>query len=323
MIRVLLADKFSKEIFDLEKLEGVKVDENVGLKPEELAKIIPDYEVILIRSATKLTSELIKKGKNLKLIGRGGIGVDNIDIPTATSMGIKVMNTPMANAESTAEHAIGMMFSAARHVVRGTTSLRDKEWIKKKLKGRQLGNSTLGLIGMGNIGKIVARKAYGIGMNVVVCDPYLKTDDDNTVTIKSNGKVVDFKVKSVSMEELLKTADFISIHTPLTKETKNMLNKEKLSLIKDGAILVNNSRGGVVNEKDLVEVLKEKNIFAAFDVFENEPLGESDLLGLDNFIATPHISASTIEAQKQVGTDLVNQIEAFFFKNEMINVLNK
>ena len=323
MINVLLADKFSEDIFKLRELDGFTVDEKVGMTPDELSEVIGDYDVILIRSATKLPAEMIKKGTRLKLIGRGGIGVDNIDIPTATEMGIKVMNTPMANAESTAEHAIAMMFAAARHIAQGTASLKSEQWIKKQLKGRQLGGLTLGLIGMGNIGKIVAQKAYGIGLDVVVSDPYLKTDADNTITIKSNGRVADFKVKALSLDELLQTVDYISIHTPMTKETKGMIDEEKLNLIKDGAILVNNSRGGIVDEDALYTVLKEKNIIAAFDVFKNEPLGKSSLLELNNFICTPHISASTIEAQKQVGIDLVNQIKSFFVDGEMINILNK
>ena len=176
---------------------------------------------------------------------------------------------------------------------------------------------------MGNIGKIVAQKCYGMGMDVIVADPYLKADENNQFEIKSNGRVADFKVKVVALDELLKNADFISIHTPLTNETRNLLDYAKLSLIKETSVLVNNSRGGVVNENDLYKVLKEKNIDVAFDVFANEPVGKLNLLELDNFTCTPHISASTAEAQKQVAIDLYNQIKAFFIDGEMINVLNK
>lgn len=323
MIKVLLADKFSSDIFKLKELDGFIVDEKLGLKPEELKEIIADYDVILIRSATKLPADVLKLAKKIKLAGRGGIGVDNIDIKVATELGIKVMNTPLANAESTAEHAIAMMFATARKIALGTSSLKNKEWIKKQLKGKQLGSQTLGLIGMGNIGKIVAQKCYGMGMDVIVFDPYLKKDENNQFEIKSNGRVVDFKVNIVGLEELLKTADFISIHTPLTDETKNLLDYDKLSLIKDSSVLVNNSRGGVVNEDDLYKVLKENKISAAFDVFASEPLGESNLLELDNFTCTPHISASTVEAQKQVAIDLYNQVKAYFIDGEMINILNK
>jgi len=283
MVKVLLADKFSEDIFKLRELDGFIVDENVGLKPEELKEIIADYDVVLIRSATRLPAEMLKLATNLKLAGRGGIGVDNIDIPAATELGVKVMNTPMANAESTAEHAIAMMFASARKVALGTSSLKSEQWIKKQLKGKQLGGQKLGLIGMGNIGKIVAQKCFGMGMDVVVADPYLKADENNQFEIKSNGRVADFKVTVVSLEELLKTSDFISIHTPLTDETRNLLDFEKLSLIKPTSVLVNNSRGGVVNEEDLYKVLKEGKIDVAFDVFANEPVGKSNLLELENF----------------------------------------
>jgi len=323
MIKVLLADKFSENIFKLKELDGFIVDEKIGLSQDELKEIIKDYDVILIRSATKLPADVLKEAKKLKLIGRGGIGVDNIDIKAATELGIKVMNTPLANAESTAEHAIALMFAAARRIVKGTISLKNGEWIKKELKGKQLGAQTLGLIGMGNIGKIVAQKCYGIGMDVIVYDPYIRKDERNQFEIPSNNRVNSFKVSVVELEELLKTADFISIHVPLTNETRNLLDYEKLSLIKEGSVLVNNSRGGVVNEDDLYKILKEKNIYAALDVFEKEPLKESKLLELDNFTCTPHISASTVEAQLQVATDLYNQLKAYFIDGEMINVLNK
>jgi len=323
MIKVLLADKFSEDIFKLRELDGFIVDEKVGMTPDELKEVIAEYDVILIRSATKLPAEVLKLAKKLKLAGRGGIGVDNIDIKAATELGIKVMNTPLANAESTAEHAIAMMFAAARKIALGTASLKSEEWIKKQLKGKQLGGQTLGLIGMGNIGKIVAQKCYGMGMDVIVSDPYLQKDKNSQFEIKSNGRVADFKVSVVELEELLKNADFISIHTPLTKETKNLLDYQKLSLIKKSSVLVNNSRGGVVNEEDLYKVLKEGKIDAAFDVFASEPLGKSNLLELDNFTCTPHISASTVEAQKQVAIDLYNQLKAYFIDGDMINILNK
>ena len=323
MINVLLADKFSEDIFKLRELDGFTVDEKVGMTPDELKEVIADYDVILIRSATKLPEDVLRLGKKLKLVGRGGIGVDNIDIKAATELGIKVMNTPLANAESTAEHAIAMMFAAARKIALGTSSMKEEKWIKKQLKGKQLGGQTLGLIGMGNIGKIVAQKCYGMGMDVIVYDPYLQKDNNNQFEIKSNGRVVDFKVDIVSLEDLLKRADFISIHTPLTNETRNLLDYEKLSLIKPSSVLVNNSRGGVVNEEDLYKVLKEGKIEAAFDVFASEPLGKSNLLELDNFTCTPHISASTVEAQKQVAIDLYNQLKAYFIDGEMINILNK
>ncbi len=323
MINVLLADKFSEDIFKLRELDGFTVDEKVGMTPDELKEVIADYDVILIRSATKLPEDVLRLGKKLKLVGRGGIGVDNIDIKAATELGIKVMNTPLANAESTAEHAIAMMFAAARKIALGTSSMKEEKWIKKQLKGKQLGGQTLGLIGMGNIGKIVAQKCYGMGMDVIVYDPYLQKDNNNQFEIKSNGRVIDFKVDIVSLEDLLKRADFISIHTPLTNETRNLLDYEKLSLIKPSSVLVNNSRGGVVNEEDLYKVLKEGKIEAAFDVFASEPLGKSNLLELDNFTCTPHISASTVEAQKQVAIDLYNQLKAYFIDGEMINILNK
>lgn len=323
MIKVLLSDKFSPEIFELSKVGNFEIVEKVGMSKEELMSVIGDFDCILIRSATKLTADVIEKGVNLKLIGRGGIGVDNVDIPFATSKNIKVMNTPNSNAESTAEHAIALMFAAAREVPYATSSMKQGVWDKKTLEGRQLGGSILGLVGIGNIGKIVASKAHGLGTEVVVYDPYVIPDASGCIEIPSKRYNSSFKVKVVTFDELLKQSDFISIHTPLTNSTKNLFSKEQFNKMKPNAYLINNSRGGIVNEADLYEALKGKTIAgAAFDVFTEEPFKASPLLELRNFICSPHISASTIEAQLQVAIDLVNQVKAFFVDNKHQCILN-
>lgn len=322
-IKVLLADKFSSEINELIKLGDFEITEKTGMNFEELAMMLPGFDCVLIRSATSLPGDLLEKaGGKLKLIGRGGVGVDNIDIPAASKMGIKVMNTPMANAESTAENAVALMFSAARQIPFGTAKLKAGEWAKKQMKGRQLGGQTLGLIGTGNIGRIVAGKCYGVGMDVVAYDPFVTPDADGNITVNS-GRFT-FKVKMVKeLDELLKAADFVSIHVPLTKTTKNLINADRFKTMKNSAIIVNNSRGGVVNEDDLYTALKDGEIAAAgLDVFGSEPCTGSPLFELDNFIATPHISATTYEAQLQVAIDLVNQIKAFFVDKKELCILN-
>ncbi|MBN2693579.1 hypothetical protein JXR93_02865 [bacterium] len=313
-IRVLLSDKFSKEIFALKEKGDFELVEKTGLSKDELIAEIGAFDCVLIRSATKLTSDILEHATNLKLIGRGGIGVDNVDIPFATTKNIKVMNTPFSNAESTAEHAIALMFAAAREIPYATSTMKNGVWDKKSLsEGRQLGGQTLGVIGAGTIGKIVASKALGLGMKVVMFDPYAKVDENGNITVPARGVLPELKVKSVTLDELLKASDFVTLHIPLTDGTKNLLNKDRFAIMKPNAILVNNARGGVVNEAELYDALKEKKILgAAFDVFEKEPLTDSPLLTLRNFISSPHISASTVEAQLQVATDLVNQVADFF-----------
>jgi len=268
------------------------------LEKEELLKTISEVDVLVVRSATKVTSDIIEAGKNLKIIARAGIGLDNIDVQKAKEKGIKILNTPGASAPSVAELAIGLMLACARHIARATISLKEGKWEKKILKGKELLGKTLGLIGFGNIGQEVARRALGFGMRVIVYDPARPE--------------TDLPVEYVDLDTLLRESDFISLHVPLNESTKHMINKEAISKMKDGVIIVNTSRGGTIDEEALYEALVSGKVYAAgLDVFEVEPPSDElrrKLLSLDNVVATPHIGASTAEAQKRVGKELVEKI---------------
>lgn len=255
-------------------------------------------DVLVVRSATKVTSDIIEAGKNLKIIARAGIGLDNIDVQKAKEKGIKILNTPGASAPSVAELAIGLMLACARHIAKATISLKEGKWEKKILKGKELLGKTLGLIGFGNIGQEVARRALGFGMRVIAYDPARPK--------------TDLPVEYVDLDTLLKESDFISLHVPLIESTKHMINKDTISKMKDGVIIVNTSRGGTIDEEALYEALVSGKVYAAgLDVFEVEPPSDElrrKLLSLDNVVATPHIGASTAEAQKRVGKELVEKI---------------
>ncbi|ACM23366.1 MULTISPECIES: hydroxypyruvate reductase [Thermotoga] len=268
------------------------------LEKEELLKTISEVDVLVVRSATKVTSDIIEAGKNLKIIARAGIGLDNIDVQKAKEKGIKILNTPGASAPSVAELAIGLMLACARHIAKATISLKEGKWEKKILKGKELLGKTLGLIGFGNIGQEVARRALGFGMRVIAYDPARPK--------------TDLPVEYVDLDTLLKESDFISLHVPLIESTKHMINKDTISKMKDGVIIVNTSRGGTIDEEALYEALVSGKVYAAgLDVFEVEPPSDElrrKLLSLDNVVATPHIGASTAEAQKRVGKELVEKI---------------
>lgn len=310
--KVLISDKLSPRAKEIFEESGVQVDVKVGLKPEELAGIIGDYNGLAIRSATKVTKDIIAKATNLKVIGRAGIGVDNVDIPAATAKGIIVMNTPFGNSITTAEHAIAMMFAAARQIPAANASTHAGKWEKNKYMGVELAFKTLGLIGCGNIGSIVADRALGLKMKVVVSDPFL-----------SEERAADLGVEKVTLEELLKRADFISLHTPLTDSTRNILNKDTLSKTKKGVIIVNCARGGLVDEKALRELLDSGHVAAAgFDVFETEPATSNILFGHENFVCTPHLGASTNEAQENVALQVAEQISEYLTKGSITNALN-
>ncbi|MBW2217387.1 MAG: phosphoglycerate dehydrogenase, partial [Deltaproteobacteria bacterium] len=263
-MKVLVSDPLSEvgvKIF--QETPGIDVDVNTGLAPEELKAIIGQYDGLVIRSATKVTSEIIDAAGNLKVIGRAGIGLDNVDIPAASKRGMVVMNTPEGNTITTAEHTIAMMFALSRNIPQATASLKEGKWEKKKLKGQELFNKTLGLIGVGHIGRIVASRAKGMKMKVIVYDPYIKPD-----------AVEKQDLEPVSFDELLKRADYISVHTPKTDETTNIINKETISKMKKGAMVINCARGGIINENDVCEALKSGHLGgAAFDVFSTEPPG--------------------------------------------------
>ena len=312
-MKVLVSDNLSKvgiEIF--EKTPGVAVDVKTGLKPEELKEVIKDYDALVIRSATKVTADIIAAADKLKVIGRAGIGLDNVDIPAATQRGIVVMNTPEGNTITTAEHAIAMIMALSRNIPQATASLKAGKWEKKQLQGKELYNKTLGIIGAGHIGRIVADRAKGLKMNVIVYDPYVKPE----VLSELGAEGVDF-------DELLRRSDYVTIHTPRTPETMNLINKDTLSKMKKGAMLINCARGGIVNEDDLYDALASGHLAgAALDVFSQEPPGKIKLMELDNFICTPHLGASTKEAQDNVARDVANQIVAYLLEGTVTNAVN-
>ncbi len=311
--RVLVSDPLSSR--GLEILGGaknLKYDLKPGLSPEELKKIIAEYDGIIVRSETKLKGDLIEAGKRLKVIGRAGIGLDNVDLPAATKKGIVVMNTPQENAIAAAEHTIAMILSISRKIPQATASMKAGKWEKKKFMGVELYNKTLGLIGIGVIGTIVADRARGLKMKVIGYDPYLSKEI-------AEKKGVDL----VSLDELLRRSDFISIHTPLTDETRNLIDKHAFPKMKEGVILVNCARGGIINEKDLYDAIQEGKVAgAALDVFEKEPAVGNPLLELEAVISTPHLGAATEEAQENVAIAISQQIVDFLTLGEARNAVN-
>jgi len=311
--RVLVSDPLSKKGLEiLEKAKNLRVDVKPGLPPEELKKIISQYDGIIIRSETKLKGDLIEAGERLKVIGRAGIGLDNVDLPAATKKGIVVMNTPQENAIAAAEHTIAMILSISRKIPQATASMKTGKWEKKKFMGVELYNKTLGLIGIGVIGTVVADRARGLKMKVLGYDPYLSKE-----TAEKKG------VDLVSLDELLSRSDFISVHTPLTDETRNLVDKNAFSKMKNGVILINCARGGIINEKDLYDAIRgEKVAAAALDVFEKEPPVGNPLLELEQVISTPHLGASTGEAQENVAIAIANQIVDYLTLGEARNAVN-
>jgi D-3-phosphoglycerate dehydrogenase / 2-oxoglutarate reductase len=312
-MKVLVSDNLGEvgiKIFEDE--EGIEVDVKTGLSPEELKKIIGGYDALAIRSATKVTAELLAEAKNLKVVGRAGIGLDNVDIPEATKRGIVVMNTPGGNVVTTAEHAIAMMMALTRNIPQGTSSLKAGRWDKKKLQGREIYNKILGVVGYGNIGAIVADRARGLKMNVIVYDPNVTSE-----------KIQKAGFEYVSLEELYRRADYITIHVPKMKSTIGLLNKNAFRQMKDGVMVINCARGGIVDEADLYEAIKSGKVAgAALDVFETEPPGQSPLFELDTVIGTPHLGASTKEAQTNVAVAVAEQIIAYLKHNTVINAVN-
>ncbi|MCD4720200.1 MAG: phosphoglycerate dehydrogenase [Desulfobacula sp.] len=313
-MKVLVSDPLSNvgiEIF--QNTPGIEVDVKTDLSPSELEEIIGVYHALSIRSKTKVTEDMLAKAKNLKVIGRAGIGLDNVDIPAATLADVAVMNTPFGNTITTAENAIALLMSLSRNIPQATATLKDGKWEKKNLKGREIYNKTLGLVGIGNIGSIVADRAMGLKMKVIGFDPYLE-----------DSSIEKLGITPVTFDEVLAQSDYISIHTPKTKETTNLFNKETLSKMKQGAMLINGARGGIVNEADLYDALKSNHLGgAALDVFETEPPGNIKLMDLDNFICTCHLGASTFEAQDNVARDVANQIVDYLLKGEAENIVNQ
>jgi D-3-phosphoglycerate dehydrogenase len=310
--RVLISDKLSPAAVQIFKDRGVAADVNTGLSKEELLKIIGDYDGLAIRSMTKVDKDVLAAAKNLKVVARAGIGVDNVDIPSATAAGVIVMNTPFGNSITTAEHAIAMMFALARELPAADTSTQAGKWEKNRFMGVELFGKTLGLIGCGNIGGIVADRAVGLKMKVVAYDPFLSPE-----------RAVELGVEKVELDELLARADFISLHTPLTDKTRNILSRESLAKAKKGVRVINCARGGLVDEQALREGLESGQIGgAAFDVFTEEPAKSNVLFGAPNFIATPHLGASTLEAQENVALQVAEQISDYLLTGAVTNALN-
>src|SRR5690349_6501873 len=312
MPRVLIADKLSPAAVAIFKERGVDADVKTGLKKDELLQIIGDYDGLAVRSATKADKDVIAAAKNLKVIGRAGIGVDNIDIPAATAAGIVVMNTPFGNSITTAEHAIAMMFALARQMPAADVSTQAGKWEKNRFMGVELYAKTLGLIGAGNIGSIVADRALGLKMKVVAYDPFLSPE-----------RAVEIGVEKVELEELLARADVITLHTPLTDKTRNILSAGNLAKTKKGVLIVNCARGGLVDEAALRKLLDEGHVAGAgFDVFVTEPAKENPLFGSDKVVATPHLGASTNEAQENVALQVAEQVSDYLLTGAVTNALN-
>ncbi|NVM21267.1 MAG: phosphoglycerate dehydrogenase [Desulfobacterales bacterium] len=312
-MKVLVSDKLADVgIKMFEDADGIDVDMKVGLTQEELKGIIGEYDALVIRSATKVTEDLLKEAVRLKVIGRPGIGLDNVDIPAATKRGSVGMNTPGGNVVTTAEHTIAMMLALSRNIPQGTASLKAGRWEKKNLQGREIFNKILGVIGYGRVGSIVADRARGLKMHVIVHDPYA-----NKELVEQAG------FELASLEELYKRSDYITLHVPRMKETINLINKDALDRMKPGVMIINCARGGIVNEKDLADALKSGKVGgAALDVFETEPPGDSPLFEFNNVSCTPHLGASTAEAQTNVAVAVAEQIISYLQTGTIINAVN-
>ncbi len=313
-MKILVSDPLGKGGMDILRREkSFTIDEKAGLKPEELKKIIGQYDAVLIRSGTKLTKELLQAAKKLKVIGRAGVGVDNVDVETATQMGIVVMNTPEGNTISTAEHTFSMLMAVARNIPQADASVKAGEWKRQQFMGTELKDKTLGVIGFGRIGREVAKRALAFNMKILAYDPFI-----------SAGAFQEIPAEFVDVNTILKNADFITVHTPLTKETKHLINSETIKLCKKTVRLVNCARGGIIEEKALFNALKTGQVAAAaFDVFEEEPPVNNPLLKLPNFIATPHLGAATTEAQENVAVDVVKQVIDALTGREIRNAVNQ
>ena len=312
MPKVLISDKMDPRAAQIFRERGVEVDEITGKTKDELIAIIGDYDGLAIRSATKVTKDVLAAATNLKVVGRAGIGVDNVDIPAASAAGVVVMNTPFGNSITTAEHAIALMFALARDLPEADKSTQAGKWEKNRFMGVEVTGKTLGLIGAGNIGSIVADRALGLRMKVVAYDPFLTPE-----------RAIELGVEKVTLDELLARADFITLHTPLTDSTRNILSAENLAKTKKGVRIVNCARGGLVDEEALKAGLESGHIAgAALDVFVKEPADASPLFGTPNFISTPHLGASTTEAQVNVAIQVAEQMADYLVSGGITNALN-
>ncbi|NJM51518.1 MAG: phosphoglycerate dehydrogenase, partial [Sphingomonadales bacterium] len=310
--KVLISDSMDPNAARIFEDRGCDVDVITGETPEQLMARIGEYDGLAIRSSTKVTAAILDAATRLKVIGRAGIGVDNVDIPAASSKGVVVMNTPFGNSITTAEHAIALMFALARQLPEADHSTQAGKWEKNRFMGVELTGKTLGLIGAGNIGGIVASRALGLKMKVVAFDPFLTAD-----------RAVEMGIEKAELDDLLARADFITLHTPLTDQTRNILSKDNLAKTKKGVRIINCARGGLIDEAALKEALDSGHVAgAALDVFETEPAKESPLFGTPNFICTPHLGASTNEAQVNVALQVAEQMADYLVNGGVTNALN-
>ena len=311
-MKVLVSDSISSKGVEVLRKAGLEVDVKTDLKPDELKAIISDYHALIVRSATKATSEIIEAATNLKVIGRAGSGLDNIDKYAASKRGVVVMNTPGGNTITTAEHTIAMIFSTARKIPQASASIAQGKWEKKKFVGIELFNKTLSVIGIGSIGGEVARRAQALGMNVIAYDPFLSKD-----------KAKAMGVEKLDFIEVIRRADFVTIHAPLTNETRNLIKRESLKEMKTGVFIINCARGGIVNEKDLYDALKSGKVAgAAMDVFEKEPPVDNPLVKHERVVCTPHLGASTKEAQENVAIAIAEQVVDYLIHETIRNAVN-
>ena len=312
MPKVLISDKMSPLAAELLRARGLEVDDSPGLDPDALAGRLADCDGLIVRSATKVTADLIGAGKQLKAVGRAGIGVDNVDLAAATKRGIVVMNTPGGNAITTAEHAMALLFALAREIPAADRSTQAGKWEKSRFMGVELTGKTLGIVGCGNIGAIVANRALGLKMRVIAYDPYLSPD-----------RAGDLGVEKVELDPLLERADFISLHVPLTEETRGIIDAAALAKTKPGVRIINCARGGLVVEADLKAALESGQVAgAALDVFAEEPARDNPLFGSDRLVATPHLGAATSEAQEKVAVQIAEQMADFLLTGAVTNALN-
>ena len=312
MPKVLISDKMSDRAKEIFEARGIDVDVKTGMSEDELIACIGDYDGLAIRSATKATAKVLEAATNMKVIGRAGIGVDNVDIAAATARGIVVMNTPFGNAITTAEHAIAMMMALARQIPEANLSTQESKWEKSRFMGVEVTGKTLGLIGCGNIGSIVADRALGLKMKVVAFDPFLGED-----------RAKEIGVDKVELDELLARADFITLHTPLTDQTRGIIDAAAIAKTKPGVRIINCARGGLVVEADLKVALESGHVAgAALDVFETEPAKDNPLFGMANLVCTPHLGASTDEAQVNVAIQVAEQLSDYLLDGAVVNALN-
>ena len=312
MPKVLISDRMSPQAADIFRARGIEVDVRTGLAPDALKAIIGDYDGLAVRSATKVTGDILACADRLQVIGRAGIGVDNVDIAAATSRGIVVMNTPFGNSITTAEHALALLFALARQIPAANASTHAGLWEKSKFMGVELAGKTLGIIGCGNIGGIVADRARGLKMKVIANDPYLSDERAETLG-----------VEKVGLDELYPRADFITLHVPATDSTRGMINASSLAKMKKGVRIINCARGALVVEADLKAAIENGQVAgAALDVFAEEPARASLLFGLPQVVATPHLGASTVEAQEKVALQVAEQMADFLLTGAVVNALN-